>query len=424
MLRVLILTHRLPYAPNRGDRLRMYHMLQHLRGRAAVELVSFVHDDDEAGHVGDFDLLADHVTTARVPIWRNRLNAAATLLTDRPLTHALLDAPGLTEVLTRIVDARPPDVVLAYCSGMARFAMQPPLNRFPMVLDFVDVDSRKWQDLAAAARAPISWIYRREARTLGAFEAAAAMQAAAAVVVNEREAANARSLAPSANVQVVLNGVEIDRLRSPRPPSSQPNVVFCGIMDYQPNHEGMMWFVRTVWPLVRMSRPDATLAIVGANPLRPLSQLCAADPSITITGRVDDVRDWLWNAAVAVAPLHVARGVQNKALEAIAAGLPIVMTDAVGGGLPQPAASASLVANSPDAFAAHVVSLLNRSAAERRAIAESCDFDALRWSDTLERFWGILVHAATGSALGGSTDRSQTDGADLAKSHRHRVVQG
>ena len=395
MMRILVLTHRLPYAPNRGDRLRMYHMLQHLRGRADVDLVSFVHDDEEAAHAGELRSLAARVTTVRVPKWRNRLNAAATLWTDRPLTHALLDAPGFTRILTRLVDEHPPDVVLAYCSGMARFAMQPPLDRIPMVLDFVDVDSRKWKDLAGTARAPVSWIYRREARTLGAFEAAAAARAATALVVNDREAANARALAPSADVRVVLNGVDIDRLRPPHAPSPQPTVVFCGMMDYQPNHDGMMWFVRAVWPLVRAARTDATLTIVGANPLRPLTRLCADDPSITVTGRVDDVRDWVWNAAVAIAPLQVARGVQNKALEAIAAGLPIVITDAVAGGLPRSAATASLVANAPDTFAAHVVALLNRSAPERRAMAESCDFAALKWSGTLEKFWGILEQAAT-----------------------------
>lgn len=392
-MRILVLTHRLPYAPNRGDRLRMYHMLQHLRARAEVELVSFVHDDDEAAHVDDLRSLVSHVTTVRIPRWRNRLNAAGTLLTNRPLTHALLDAPGLPEVLKGIVDARQPDVVFAYCSGMARFAMQPPLDRIPMVLDFVDVDSRKWKDLAETARPPMSWVYRREARTLGAFEAAAAMRAATALVVNDREASNARALAPHANVQVILNGVEIDRLRPPLPPSSQPAVVFCGMMDYQPNHEGMMWFVRAAWPLVRASRPDATLTIVGANPLRALTQLCAADPSITVTGRVDDVREWLWHAAVGIAPLHIARGVQNKALEAIAAGLPIVITDAVAGGLPQAAAKASLVANAPDMFAAHVVTLLNRSGDERRAMAESCDFETLKWAGTLEQLWGIFERA-------------------------------
>lgn len=392
-MRILVLTHRLPYAPNRGDRLRVYHMLQHLREYAELELVSLVHDDDEAAHVDDVKAFIPHVTTLRVPRWRTRLNAAASLLTSRPLTHALLDAPGMHDALERIVHERRPDVVFAYCSGMARFAMQPPLDSIPMVLDFVDVDSRKWRDLAASARAPLAAIYRREARTLGAFEARAAATASTALVVNEREAENARSLAPSANVHVLMNGVEIDRLRPQLPPSNRPSVTFCGVMDYAPNHDGMMWFVREVWPLVLKAQPDATLSIVGANPLPPLAQLCASEPSITVTGRVPDVRDWLWKAAVAIAPLRVARGVQNKALEAIAAGLPVVLTEAVAGGLPPQAAYASLVANTPKAFANHVVDLLRRSPAERRAMAASCDFRGLAWSRTLEPLRSIFDHA-------------------------------
>lgn len=414
-MRVLVLTHRLPYAPNRGDRLRVYHMLQHLRGRAELELVSLVHDDDEAAHVEDVKAFVPHVTALRVPKWRSRFNAAAALLGHRPLTHALLDAPGMQDALERIVGDRRPDVVFAYCSGMARFAMQPPLSGIPMVLDFVDVDSRKWRDLSEAARGPLSFIYRREAATLGAFEARAARHATTAMVVNEREADNARALAPSANVRVVVNGVEIDRLRPPVPPSHRPIVTFCGMMDYAPNHDGMMWFVRSVWPLVLATRPDATLSIVGANPLPQLSQLCAGDPTITVTGRVADVRDWLWKSAVAIAPLRVARGVQNKALEAIAAGLPIVMTEAVAGGLPPQAAYASLVANTPRRFADHVLHLLSLTPTQRRAIAASSDLSALTWARTLEGLPSVFEHALRHKLTTSTGHEMTVDSTDLSR---------
>jgi polysaccharide biosynthesis protein PslH len=396
-MRVLVLTHRLPYAPNRGDRLRVYHMLQHLRTRADVELVSLVHDDDEAAHVDDVKAFIPHVTALRVPQWRTRLNAVAALAAHRPLTHALLDAPGMTAALHQIVRARRPDVVFAYCSGMARFALQPPLADIPLVLDFVDVDSQKWRDLAAKGRAPQSWIYKREASILGAFEARAAEHAVTSLVVNSREAQLARGLAPSANVRVIANGVELDRLRPVGPPATEPRVIFCGVMNYAPNEEGMTWFVRHVWPLVRSERPDATLAIVGAEPTAALRNLCHPDASITVTGRVPDVRDWLWGAAVGIAPLHVARGLQNKALEAIASGLPIVITEAVAGGLPPEAAHASLVANTPHGFAAHVIELLRRTPQERRATAAAADLSPLTWSRTLEPLWPILERAASSS---------------------------
>lgn len=393
-MKVLFLTHRLPYAPDRGDRLRAYHLLRHLGARADVELVSLVHDQEEAARVDDMRRLVPRTTALMVPKWRTRLQAAAMLPTATPLTHALLDAPQINGVLEDICAKRRPDLVFAYCSGMAKFAMRPPLRDIPFVLDFVDVDSQKWRDLAAASRPPLAWVYRREGDTLGAFEAQAAERAVAALVVNAREAEIARALAPSANVQVVANGVELDRLRPPTPPANQPRVVFCGVMNYAPNAEGMTWFVKHVWPVVRAGRPDATLAVVGMDPSPAFRALCAPDPSITVAGRVADVRDWLWGAAVGIAPLHVARGVQNKALEAIAAGLPIVITDAVAGGLPHEAAYASLVANTPERFAGHVLRLLAMAPQQRRDMAAASDFSRLSWPRTLEGLWPVLERAA------------------------------
>jgi sugar transferase (PEP-CTERM/EpsH1 system associated) len=394
-MRVLVLTHSLPYAPNRGDRLRAYHMLQFLRQRADVELVSLIHDDEELVHVDDVRAFVPRVTALRVPPWRTRFNAATAMITHRPLTHALLDAPGVRAAIQDIAERRCPDVVFAYCSGMAKFALQPPLDRVPLVLDFVDIDSQKWRDLAVESRWPHSWIYRREAATLGAFEARAAAQAATSLVVNAREAGIARTLAPSASVEVLLNGVELERLHPIAPPAAAPRVIFCGVMNYAPNDEGMQWFVREVWPLIRARRADATLAIVGSDPTPALRTLCEGDASIAVTGRVRDVRDWLWESAVAIAPLRVARGVQNKALEAMAAGLPIVMTDAVAGGLPAEAMPAARVANTPEAFAEHLLDLLGQSPAARRNIAASGDLSALTWSRTLQPLWSILERAAS-----------------------------
>jgi glycosyltransferase involved in cell wall biosynthesis len=165
-------------------------------------------------------------------------------------------------------------------------------------------------------------------------------------------------------------------------------------MNYAPNAEGMMWFVENAWPLIRAQRPDATLAVVGPDPSPAFRALCAGDSSITVTGRVPDVRDWLWGAAVAIAPLHVARGVQNKALEAIAAGLPIVITDAVAGGLPPQAMPAARIANRPNDFADHVIDLLQQSPAARRQIATSSDLCELTWARTLEPLMSIFESAA------------------------------
>ena len=394
-MRVLFLTHRLPYAPNRGDRLRAYHILQWLRDRASVELVSLVHDDEEAAHVEEVRAFVPRVTALRVRAFRNHLRAIATLTTDVPLTHALLDASGIASTLNEIVAARRPDVVFAYGSGMGRLALAPPLSGLPFVLDLVDVDSRKWQDMSVSSGWPLSWIYSREARTLGAFEARAATAAVATLVVNEREAEIARKLAPRANVQVLANGVELERLRPVSAASDRPRVVFCGVMNYAPNEQGMRWFINGAWPIIKRHRPDATLAVVGADPPRSFEALCATDQTIEVTGRVPDVRPWLWESAVGIAPLQVARGVQNKALEAIAAGLPIVITPAVAEGLPEEAAPAVTVAGLPEEFAEHVVALLSMSPQARRSRAALANLSGLHWGNTLSPLGKLLEIAAT-----------------------------
>jgi len=288
-------------------------------------------------------------------------------------------------------------VVLAYCSSMARFALEPPLDRFPFVLDMVDVDSEKWRTLGRTAAAPKCWIYSAEARTLSDFEARAARTAQAVLCVNERERDLIIGLEPAANVHVLPIGVAIDELRPTGPPSPDQRVVFCGVMNYRLNEEGALWFARTVWPLVRTRRPAARLSLVGSDPTPAIRSL-AADSTIEVTGTVPDVRPYLWRSAVAVAPLLSARGVQNKVLEAVAAGLPCVVTPAVLDGLPQEVIPACMLARDAEQFAAAVVDLLGREPAERRAIAEGANVRALSWDERLAPLLGILERAARAPA--------------------------
>ena len=389
-MNVLFLTHRLPYAPNRGDRIRAYHLLRQLATFADVSLFSLVHDDEEAGHAKAM-AFAQHVRTARVPVWRNRLRGVTHLPTSTPLTHLLLDAPDARGALEDIVATQAPDVVFAYCSGMVRWAMMPPLNRTPFVLDMVDVDSVKWAELGARSRVPLRWIYQREAAALSAFEARATRQARTTFVVNEREGAALRRLAPDASVQVLPNGIDVESFAQPAHPSSvspiapgsdntTPTVVFCGVMNYEPNVEGVLWFVRQVWPKIRQARPDARFQIVGADPVPRIRALADADPTISVTGRVDRVQPYLWNAAVSVAPLHVARGLQNKVVEALAAGLPVVATPAVIEGLPRDVLNACRLGDRETTFAAHVLDLIALGVEGRRTLVSSVRLEGLRWT--------------------------------------------
>lgn len=393
-MRVLFLTHRLPYAPNRGDRVRALHMLRLMARSFPVDLVSLVHSRDEEQHADDLRDLASSVTVARVNRALGYGRALAAVPGSLSFTHAILDAKGLRPALEQIVARNRPDVVLAFCSSMARFAMEPPLDGIPMVLDMVDVDSEKWRTLGEQSRPPARWIYSSEARRLSAFEARAAMRAHTVVVVNERERALVQRLAPASNAHVLPVGVDNDYLKSPNPPSDELRVTFCGVMNYRPNAEGVSWFAEHVWPAVRQRHPGARLSLVGSEPTPAVRRLPSLDPTIEVTGTVSDVRPYLWRSAISIAPLLLARGMQTKVLEALAAGLPCVLTPVVADGLPSSVLAGCVVAADAGRFADAVSNLLNRAPHERRQLADTANLDTMTWSAQLAPLLPILTAAA------------------------------
>jgi sugar transferase (PEP-CTERM/EpsH1 system associated) len=373
-------------------------MLGVLRQFAEVHVVALAQNAKELAVEPEIRTRASDVTLVPVAHVRNKVRAAAGLLGTKPLTHFLLDGPRFRSELARIARSWRPDVVLAYCSGMARFAMEPPLAGLPFVLDMVDVDSLKWEALADNASVPMRWIYGREAVCLGAFERAASTAAAAALVVNRREANALAHIAPEAAIHVVGIGVDVEGHRPPGGPAAGKGVVFTGVFDYAPNEMGALWFGKDVWPLVRERHPEAKLLLVGMGPTRRLHDMAASDPSITITGGVPAVTTYLWRSALSVAPIHVARGTQNKVLEAAAAGLPSVVTPAVFDGLPDAVRHGCVVAGDARAFADGVAELLDLSPTARRARAERVALSELTWERALAPLRNILIGAMERSA--------------------------
>jgi len=389
-MRVLYLTHRVPYAPNRGDRIRSYHTLRHFRDQGiAVHVIAFAHDADEAAHAAELEDVVTSYDVLRLPQARNLCRAGLALGGPRPLTHVLLDSPQMAAAIARCRSSFRPDRVLAFCSGMARFAMAPALSDLPFVLDMVDVDSLKWEALADETGWPRNWIYRREARVLRRFEIDATRAARATLVVSEREREALRHFDAGLDAVVVPVGVDVDGYRNTGEPSARAEVVFTGVFSYAPNEHAAIWLVEEVWPLVLARRPDAHLTLVGANPTERLRRV-ASRHQVEVTGTVADVRPYLWRAAVAVAPLLTARGVQNKVLEAVAAGLPVVVTPTVHEGLPPEVRPACREADTAAAFAGTVTDLLEASPVARRDLAWRADVDALAWHARLQPLRGIL----------------------------------
>jgi len=393
-MKILVLTHRLPFAPNRGDRIRAFHIVKQLAARADVHVVSLVHDREEEAQADTLRRLGVAVSTALVPRVRNLALAAIKLPTSIPLTHLLLDSPAVRPAIDRAIDGWRPDVMLAYCSGVAPLSLVPPLAGIPFVLDMVDVDSAKWAAFADDARFPRSWVYKREARCLSAFEARAVQMASAATVVNERERVALLRLCPGAAVHVAPNGVDVEALSPPQAPIAGDRVIFSAVFDYAPNADGAVWFAQQVWPRVRAARPTARLTLAGSSPTNAVRRL-AEDASIEVTGRVEDMRPYLWRSAIAVAPIFQSRGVQNKVLEAAAAGLPSVVTRTVADGLPPQVLPACRIADTAEEFAAGVIELLSLSPDARRREASRAALSSLGWRARLAPLVALIERAAS-----------------------------
>lgn len=329
MSELLFLAHRIPYPPNKGDKIRAWHLLEHLSRRHHLHLGAFVDDPDDWRHADKLRGICASVHLVGLdPRW-GKLRALAGLLTGDPLTLPFYRDAGMQRWVDERL-AQGADKVLAYSSAMARFVIDHPGVR--RVMDFVDIDSDKWRQYAPTKPWPLSWLYRREGERLLAWERRVAAEFDASLFVSGAEAADFRRLAPESTEKVGYyhNGVDADYFSPERGypdpyPAGTRALVFTGAMDYWPNVDAVSWFAREVFPVLRAERPDILFAIVGSKPAAEVQAL-AGLPGVLVTGRVEDVRPWLAHAAVVVAPLRIARGIQNKVLEGMAMARPVVAT--------------------------------------------------------------------------------------------------
>ncbi len=319
--RVLFLSQRVPYPPDRGDRIATWHLVERLARRHRVTVFAFREEEADEERADGLRQRGVEVRLFRLQRWRARARALRHLLTARPLTLALLASTELQEELDSCAGRM--DVVYAYSGCMGAFVMHHP--ELPRILHLSELDSDKWRQFAVRHPLPMKWIYRHEARTLLRFEREVARACDETVLCTPVEQQLFEKRIPAVRSTVIRNGVDLEvfhpGLRSPDPGL----LVFTGVMNYFPNVDGCVFFAREVLPLIRSRHPRTRFAIVGSRPARRIRAL-AGLPGVEVTGYVEDVRAYLGRAAVAVAPLRLARGVQNKVLEALAMGIPVVAT--------------------------------------------------------------------------------------------------
>jgi sugar transferase (PEP-CTERM/EpsH1 system associated) len=379
---ILFLAHRIPFPPNRGDKIRSWNILKHLAGLGRVHLACFADDEADAAHLtGLREALGGRLGAAHVEVRRTSraLAAARALLEGKPVSLTMFDSAAMRLFVTRTLAERGVSTVFAFSSQMAQFV--PPGPR--LVMDFVDMDSAKFASYGEQG-GPLAAVHRREARKLFAFERKVAARAAVSLFVSEDEASLFRKSArlPAADIRALHNGVDLDfydpAAHFPRlAPQPAPLVVFTGQMDYAPNADAVAWFADEVLP----NLPGAHFAIVGRNPTEAVQRLAARE-RVSVTGAVADTRTWLAAADVVVAPLRIARGVQNKVLEAMAMARPVVASPAAFEGIEaEPGRDLVVAGSAADQAKAirHIVSDPVRAAALSAAARRRME-DAYRWS--------------------------------------------
>ena len=354
MKRLLFIAHRVPYPPDKGERVRAFHELTALAEHFRITLAALAHSDGDVAAASELGRWCEKVLTGRAGGRLGLVRGAFSAAAGRSATEGFFRNKRLLRALAEECGRKPFDLVFGYSSSTLPYVLSVPAAA--RVMDLVDVDSAKWASYAQAARGPRRWLYRREARAVRALEERAVERCDAVLLVSEAEvqAISVRS----DKVLAVGNGVDTDFFKPVQgEPQPQPSLVFTGTMDYAPNAEGVCWFVRGVWPELKRRVPDLEFTIVGRDPTAEVRAL-ADVPGVRVTGTVPDVRPYLSAATVAVVPLRIARGIQNKILEAMAMGRAVVASPGALEGLEIAAGTEALQADSPEEWVRCILGLL------------------------------------------------------------------
>ena len=377
-MKILFLAHRTPFPPNKGEKIRAYHILAQLVKRHSVSMAYWVDSLDDIEHV---NVLRKLCQGAVVPIYLNSsgsmLRAMRNLFQGRSFSEGYFYSTKFQSSVDRLIKNEQYDLVYAFSSVMGQFVMG--FHDIPTIVDFVDVDSDKWGQLASFKRFPLSSLYLLEQTRLSRYEEMLSRWARCNLFVSQTEADLFKKLGGGGSIAVLPNGVDSDLRRLPQRVMNSRNIaetrpvvrlLFVGTMNYYPNMDAVLYFVREVLPLIQKKYPQAMFEIVGRFPPYSVRKLDGVG-GVRVLGEVVDVRSYLVRADVSVAPMRIARGVQNKVLEAMAVGVPVVATSEAVKGIQLIKGDEVLIGDAPQDFAAQVIRVLSDNALYEQIVSKA-----------------------------------------------------
>lgn len=356
-MHILILSQRVPFPPNKGEKLRTFHQLEYLkRSGFKISLLAPYENEEELEYFSTLETqYCEHVITEKLA--PKYLSLPIGLLTNKPLSVANFYNSNLQEKLDKLVISVNFDAIMCSASSLAEYVFLSKtlktLHKQPrLIMDFMDLDSDKWKQYAQKSTFPMSFVYARENKLLSQFENKIAQHFDACIFITQSEINLFSKKAPSIkNIHAIENGIDRTMFFPPEQQRQvvQPVFLFAGVMDYPPNIDAVMWFVQNVWQQVLKNWPDAKFFVAGMNPIEKIQQLEKLQ-GIEVTGFVEDIKPYFDQANIFVAPFRIARGVQNKILQAFACGLPVIATSMGAEGVRYQEGQDIMLADSPEAF--------------------------------------------------------------------------
>lgn len=363
MKNLLFLVHRIPYPPNKGDKIRSYNFLKGLTANYNIHLAAFIDDAEDWQYIDKVEELTTSSFFVNINPFLAKIKSLSGLITNRALSLPYYHNNKVQQWVDKTIRENEIEKIFIFSSVMAQYIEK---YQSDCVIDFVDVDSDKWLQYSQKAKWPMNWIYSREAKTLLAFDSKVAQLAKMNIFVSQEESQLFTHLVDidPKKVSFVNNGVDTDYFSvndSYNTPynKSENIIVFTGAMDYWANVDAVMWFTREVFPIIKLQCSYAQFYIVGSKPTKQVMALASTE-GVFVTGSVEDIRPYLRFSSVVVAPLLIARGIQNKVLEAMAMGKRIVATPQAIEGI-KIVDQEVYIEESAEAFAKQVLSLLDNT---------------------------------------------------------------
>jgi sugar transferase (PEP-CTERM/EpsH1 system associated) len=389
-MKILFLTQRVPFPPNKGDKLRAFNIIKYLSKKHSVSLVCLADNKEDLGYTDDLGKVCSCVDIIPLNTFFSKIRSLFYFFSNLPLTLAYFYSGKMKKLVKEKIEKEKFDLIFIYCSSMAQYALN--FKSIPKIIDFVDVDSDKWRQYADYSSFPKSIIYKMEERRLKEYEKVIVNSVNHSIVTSQAEAELFKSFIPGIRVSVLPNGVDYEYYKPDSCTGEKNSLVFMGQMNYFANVEGVLYFCREILPLIRKEVPDIRFYVVGSNPVKAIKQL-TSDKNVVVTGFVDDVRPYVVDSAVCVVPLRIARGIQNKVLEAMASGVPVVTTTKGNEGINAKTGEEIFINDNPEDFAESVLRLMDNpqlrasvSAKARRLVENK-----FSWELNLQKLENILL---------------------------------